>query len=372
LNRTFLGDANSIGSDLPFMALFYLTIYAVQKAYDTASADPPRLGYLLLASVLICISYCTRTVGIVLLPSLLLYEGFRYRRVTRSAVLVVLMFVAAAAAQRLFLHSDASYLDQYNVGPSVFLNNGIAYVAQFAGFWHNGYSKAVGGLLFLTITAFAALGYVSSARRQVTFLEILPVLYVVVVLLFPGYAGKRYLQPIFPLYLLFVARGLHHAWLIQRARLRRAVVVVLTAAVAASYAASFTRLDLDVTEGISRPDSIAMFEYVVNNTDDDDVMVFIKPRVMALLTSRSSSVYHMPEQDSQLWEYFESIGATHLVVVENDRAFAGAEDPSRVRYLHDFAGRNTAKLTPVFANADFRVLRIVGSKASPSALTGGA
>jgi hypothetical protein len=281
------------------------------------------------------------------------------------------VFVAAAAAQRLFLHSDARYLDQYNVGPGVFLNNGIAYAMEFAGFWHNGYFKPLGGLLFLAITVLAALGYVSSARRQVTFLVIFPIVYIAVVLLFPGYAGKRYLQPIFPLYLFFVVRGLHHAWLMRRARLRRAVLVVLMVAVTTSYAASCTQLDLDISEGISKPDSIAMFEYVVNHTDDDDVMIFIKPRVMALLTSRRSSVYHMPEKDSQLWDYFDSIGATHLVVVENDRALAGAEDPSRVRYLHDFADRNRAKLTPVFANADFRVLRIVDSTASPTALAGG-
>jgi hypothetical protein len=371
LNRCFLGDVNSIGSDLPFAALLYLTIFIIQKAYDTAAEAAPRTGYVLLAAVLICISYGTRTLGIVLLPSLLLYDLLRYRRITGSAVLVGVVFVVAAVAQSLLIHSDVSYFDQYNVGPSVFLHNALDYTKQFGGFWHNGYSKLLGGLLFVVISAFAALGYVSSVRRQITFLEIFPVLYLGVVLLFPGYAGRRYLQPIFPLYLLFVARGLQNAWLMRWATLRRVVFAVLLVAVTASYGASYTTLRFDITEGISKAESVAMFDWVINQTDDDDVMIFIKPRAMALMTSRRSSAYHMPEKDSELWDYFERIGATHLVVVENDDAFAEAEDPVRLKYLRDFAQRNSANLVPLFTNTDFRVYQITGRDAAPNVVAGG-
>ena len=371
LNRCSFGDVNSIGSDLPFVALLYLTIFTIQKAYDTAAADPPRPGWLVLAAVLIPISYATRTLGIVLLPSLLLYDLLRYRRITASAVLVGMVFVAAAVAQGLLLHSNASYFDQYDVGPSVFLHNAVGYAMEFAAFWHNGYFKLPGALVFLTLTALAALGYVSRVRRQATFLEIFPVLYVVAVLLFPGYAGRRYLEPILPLYLLFVARGLQHRWLVRQPVLRRVVVVSLLVAVTASYAAAYTQVDLSVTEGISRPESVAMFDYVADQTGDRDVMIFIKPRVMALLTSRRTSAYHVPGEDAELWDYFDRIGATHLVVVQNDDAFAGAEDPARLKYLREFAERNAADLAPVFANTDFRVYRIARRDAAPSALAGG-
>ncbi|MFH1921207.1 MAG: glycosyltransferase family 39 protein [Planctomycetota bacterium] len=372
LNRCFLGDVNSIRSDLPFMAILYLTILVIQKAYDTPAATPPRLGYLLTAAVLVCVAFGTRTLGALLLPSLLVYELMRYRRITRSAVLLVGVFVAAAVAQSLLVHSDVGYFDQYDVGPGVFLNNGAGYTMEFAAFWHNGYFKPAGALLFLAMTVLAAAGYTSSVRRQVTFLEIFPVLYMVAVLLFPGYAGRRYLQPVFPLFLLFAARGLESAWLARRETLRRVVFASLLVAVAVSYGASYTQLDLDMTEGIAKPESVAMFDYVTRQTEEDDVVIFIKPRVMALLTSRRASVYHMPRQDSELWDYFQRIGATHLVVVQNDEAFAKAEDPARLEYLRDFARRNATDLTPVFANADFRVYRIGHPDTAPSALAGGA
>jgi hypothetical protein len=368
LNRCFLGSANGIGSDLPFMAVLYLTIFLIQKAYDEPDATRPKWRYLLPVSLLICVAFGLRTVGIVLVPSLVFYELLRYRRITPSAVLVGVVFVAAAAAQSLWVHSDASYLDQYDVGPRVFLHNAIGYATEFAGFWHNGYFKPLGLLLFLVLSAFGALGYAASVRRKISFLEIFPILYLMAVLAFPGYAGKRYLQPIFPLYLLFVARGLEHAWFARRAAFRRAVLTGLATAVALSYAAACTQLHFDITEGVSKPESLAMFDFVRSNTHDDDVMIFIKPRVMALLTSRRASVYHMPQEDCELWEYFKRIGATHLVVVENDDALAGAEDPARLAYLREFAKRNRGGLTPVFGNADFRVYRLAGQDAAASHL----
>ena len=372
LNRCFLGYANSIVSDLPFMALLYLTILLIQKAYDTAAASPPRLGYLLSATALTCVLFGTRTLGILVLPSLLLYDLLRYRRITRSAVLVIAMFGIAAAVQSLYVHSGTSYLDQYNVGAGVFLENAIGYTLESAAFWHNGYSKPLGAALFLALTALAALGYVTSIRRQVTFLEIFPVFYLIAVLAFPGFAGRRYLQPIFPLYLLFVSRGLQCAWLTRRATLRRVVFASLLVAVTVSYGASYTQLEFEITEGISKPESVAMFDYLISRTEKDDVIIFIKPRVMALLTSRKASVYHTPGDDSDLWDYFDRIGATHLVVVENDDAFARREDPARLKYLRDFAKRNAASLRPVFTNADFRVYRIGRPSGAPNALAGGA
>jgi len=359
LNRYSLGGANSIGSDLPFMALLYLTLLAFQEAYRTPVAESPRLGYLLPAAVFMYLSYGTRTLGGVLLPSVLLYDFLRYRRITRSACLVGMVFVALAIVQSLLVQGNAAYFDQYHVGPGVFLRNGFEYLTAFARFWHNGYFKLLGGVIFLLVTGLAALGYVSSVRRQVTLLEIFPALYIIAVLLFPAYGGARFVVPIFPLYLLFALRGLDHVWLKQRAMLRRAVFATLSLAVTGSYVASYTQLELEVTEGVSKPESVALFRYVAAETDRDDVIIFIKPRVMSLLTSRRSSVYHVPADDSLLWDYFDRIGATHLVVVENDDSLAAAEDPARLAYLRSFAERNRANLSPAFANADFRVYRIV-------------
>ncbi len=359
-NRVYLGNANTIGSDLPFMAILYLTILLIQKAYDTPGRQRPRWRFLFPAALMIFVAFATRTVGALLLPSLLVYDLVRYRRITLWAVLVGVVFVVLAFGQSMLVHSDSAYLDQYNVSPSIFLANALGYVKEMAGFWHNGYFKPLGGFVFLAVTALAVLGYVESVRRRITILEVFPVLYLAAVLLFPGYAGRRYLQPVFPIYLLFAVRGLSHAWLLHRERVRRVVFASLAVAVVASYLASYTRLQLEVTEGVSKPTSVALFNFVRNRTSEDDVIVFIKPRVMALYTSRKSSAYHTPSDDAQLWDYFRRIGATYLVVVDNQQAMATVGDPQRVAYLRQFARRNADRLQLVFTNADFSVYHIAG------------
>jgi len=366
LSRTLLGGANSIGSDMPFMAILYLTLFLLQRAYDTWRHQRPRLVYLVPAVVLMCVAFGTRTLGALVVPSVLAYDLLRYRRITRWAVAVGAAFAVFVLAQSALVHSDTAYFDQYHVGPGVFVHNGIGYLSELAAFWHNGYFKPLGGLIFAVVSALAVLGYASRVRRAVTLLEIFPVFYLAAVLLFPGFAGRRYLEPIFPLYLFYAFRGLEHAWLVRRARLRRVVFASLLVGVGGSYLASATRLDLDVTEGIGKPESVALFDYVRRETPEDGVVIFIKPRVMSLLTSRRASAYHTPSDPSQLWGYFSRIGATHLVVVENDDAFAGAEDPVRLAYLRTFAEGNPARLQSVFANADFRVYRIADQKAGPA------
>ena len=314
------------------------------------------------------VSYATRTLGGLLLPTVLVYDLLRYRRITRWAILVSAVFLVPATVQGIAIHSNAAYFDQYDVGLGVFAGNAMEYLKESARFWHNGYFFPFGALLFLAVTGLAALGYVSSVRRQATILEIFPALYLAAVLLFPGYGGVRYLQPIFPLYLLFAFRGLRHPWLAQRPALRRAAVASLAVAVAGSYLAAATAVKLEVTEGISKPESVALFEYVRTHAAPDDVLVFIKPRAMALLTSRRTSAYHMPKDDLALWDYFERIGANWLIVVENDHALAEAEDPIRIAYLRDFALRNASHLNLAFANGDFRLYRILGRNAGGLAM----
>jgi len=70
LNHFSMGDANSIGSDLPFMALLYAALVLIQKAYSGAEKTPPQWAYLLPAAVLMYLAFGTRTLGGLLLPSL--------------------------------------------------------------------------------------------------------------------------------------------------------------------------------------------------------------------------------------------------------------------------------------------------------------
>ena len=72
---------------------------------------------------------------------------------------------------------------------------------------------------------------------------------------------------------------------------------------------------------------------------------------MALYTDRSASVYHCPEDDRELWDYFYKIGANYVIAgepFEQDRI-----------YLKPFLKRHSDNLQEVYNNRDFNVYRII-------------
>lgn len=359
LNYFFLEDTNVVGSDMPFLALLYLAILLVRRGEAAERSPASRTAYYLAAGLVAYLAYGTRSLGALLMPAVVLADLARTRRITRPVILACVVFACLAAAQSRLFHSDTGYLDQFRAGPSVLLGNAVSYATQMAAFWHNGYNKPAAVAVFTAVTLLAVLGYVVAVRRRVGTCEVFVIVYPAIILLWPSYQGIRYLYPILPLYLFYALKGLEHPWLARTVRLRRAVIASLALAVGLSYAAMATATDFGPQrEGVTRPESVALFDYIRSSAGPDDVVVFIKPRAMSLFAGRASSVYHQPEDDQELWAYFDKIGARWLVVAERDAAFEDFERPEVLIYLQAFVRRNSSRLERVWGNADFTVYRI--------------
>lgn len=359
LNHFFVTETNIITSDLPFLAFLYLTMLLVKEAYAPGRSDKAQWILLLAAGLTIYFSYATRSLGLLLAPSLLLHDLFVSRRLTLKVIASLAVVVLLAGLQSWFLHSDRHYLDQFGPGVLVLLENAVNYGTRWAAFWHNGYSKALSGALFLFFTALTLLGFVDNTRKRTSICEIFFVLYLGVVFVWPSYQAERYLYPIFPLAVFYAFRGLNHPWILSRQRLHRGLIGLLLVVVPLTYIARYTTLEFGPqTEGVAKAESIELFEFIRTETPPDAVVIFVKPRVMALYTRRPSSMYQRPPKDSELWSYLVHIGADYLVVAENDEAFKYYAEPEVLEYLRDFASRNAASLERVFANTDFTVYRI--------------
>lgn len=359
LNHFALKDTNSIASDLPFLAILYLTLFLAEKAEDAPQGSRERLLYFGLTGLAAYLAFGTRTLGALVIPAMLARELITTRRIQRPAILATLIFVALTVLQSVFLHSDRHYLDQFNVAPMVVVHNAAGYVVRLAAFWHNGYFKVPSMVLFVLVTGLSLIGYVESLHRRITVYETFLPLYMTVILLWPSYQAERFFYPALPLYLFYALRGLEHNWIAGHERIRRLVVATLVAGISLTYAASMIHLERGpLPEGVMKPESQALFEHLRKTTSNTDVLVFIKPRALALFTGRKASVYHCPLHDQDLWDYFHQIHATRLVVAENDAAFAGAEQPQTLAFLRAFVDRNRKRLEPECSNADFSVYKI--------------
>ncbi|HKQ79445.1 MAG TPA: hypothetical protein VJ810_37470 [Blastocatellia bacterium] len=364
-NPYFWEFKDNVVSDLPFLPIVCVSLFLIQRAYQSERVNKKRTLDVFLIGLTIYLAYGARSLGLLLIPCLWLHDLIRFRRPTTFILKITCLAGAAIVAQNLLFHSDSSYLSSFGVGSGSYaerfqfilsssLNNLVVYTRALSDIWENGYSKILRVGVFLSVSGLAIVGYLARIRDKITHYEIFLVLYLAAIILAPIPAGTRYLFPIVPLYLFYAFCGVRAVS--RREEVRGRALMVMVAVILAIYLAQYTKLDFGpIREGIGKSETRQLFDYLRTNTSEDDVFIFRKPRVMALYTGRKTAAAHQPKDDRELWSYFLQIKANYLVL--------GPEDLDRDYYMYfkRFIGLYPDQLREVFANTDFKVYRFTGN-----------
>jgi hypothetical protein len=348
-------------SEIPFLLFSGLALLWLDRADKRMRPFATRLRYTLLAGIAVYLAFGTRTIGIVFVPAVLLHELIVRRRPGLVSVGVVFAFALGLLLQRAVLPFDGSYLDQLRLDPGLYLRNAAGLPHAFGAFLDNGYVAPLRLVLLGALLLLAAVGYSERWRTRRTACEVVVVLYGLAVVAWPSAQGDpRFLLPILPLWLMYAWHGvLAMAVHLHRPELAGRLTVGLTAVVLACYAGRFTQLEGGPRrEGIGKAETTALFDFVRTHTEPDAVLLFQKPRALALFTGRRASAHHTPPDDRDLWQHLDAIGATHVVV--------GRVFPESHAYLQRFVARHPDRLRPVYANADFTVYRILRDNLAPT------
>jgi hypothetical protein len=385
LNPYLWDYKDRIMSEIPFLLFTFLVFRLLTWAHDETRSPRGRRLAALGAGIALYLACGTRTIGIVLLPCVLA-EGWlrRYRPLTpnpspprgegskrspnpsplggegrrgrpvRVTLLVLAAFAAGEAAQRLLLPFDGSYLEQLVLDPGLFGRNALWLVKSVGLYADNG-SSIVGLVLsFAAVGGLGLVGFLHRARQGITCREVFTVVYLAAILVWPSAdSSPRLVFPLAPLGLVYVCHGLRRLGAWRGAAWERLPGAVAVVGVLALYAWQYTRADFgSLHHGIGKAESVALIDYVRRQTPPDAVILFQKPRAMALLTGRRSSALHMPRDDEEAWHYLRRIGATYVVA---DRDLFG-RGPSVVRTV---ARRWPDRLREVYKNQDFTVYAVV-------------
>lgn len=359
LNWFFLQETNTIGSDELFLAFLYLALLLVELADRTAENSRAQWLLQLGAGVAAYLAFGTRSLGALVVVALAIKELIARRRIGRATLAAMALFACLALAQTLLVHSDRRYLDQFQGGPGVLAQHLAWYAERLAAFWSNGWWRLPAIMLAAGSLLLASAGFVWRAQRRIGVCEVFAVLYVAVICLWPSYEAERYLYPVIPLWMFYAFCGFEHPWLARRPALGRTVWGLLLAGAALSYAGRYATLDWGpLAHGVDTPEARELFRCVADRTRPDDVVLFAKPRAMALMAGRASAAPYVPEHDDQLWTYLRSVRAAYLVVSNRDGVFGRAENAELARFLRAFVARHAGRFAAVSANADFTVYRI--------------
>jgi hypothetical protein len=329
-NPFFWNSKDEIGSDIPF--LFFLLLAALLVERRKAPILAGLVAYLAIG---------TRTVGVVLLPAILIHELLRERRITRYAATLCATAVALLALQAALLRGDSahSYMDQLRPTLHTVGANISTYSQELETLW----ATPSHGLSVLLYASMCVLALAGASGRQPVFLALFAVLYGLAVLLWPTNQGIRFLIPLVPLYVLYAVRGMQ--------RLGRLATVSVGIALLVGYLADYRTENFDtIPEANGRPTFVEMCSYLRENTLPDDRVAFNRARSLSLFTDRAASAYQQTSNPDDLWRYWKDQGIRYVVV-------SGLFEKDK-RIVAPTIDLHSADVELRYANHDFKVYRI--------------
>ena len=352
LNPHLWAANNEILSDYPFLLLCLLTL-AVFNRWFTAEPLQGRgqwsssTGFALVLGLLLYLCYATREIGLVLVPAVLCYDLFHFRKIRRVTGVSLVVFLALSVLQLAVLRDAAVDIDKQQRIAEFSEKHGVAsvplshlksvsenlslvnvvrqvrlYAGQVRGIWPGGDDVIIQiarWTAFFLALVFALVAYLRAVISGPGILELFVAGYLAILLIFAGNQGLRYMLPVIPVFFLYAFK-LHSELMSSRYRvIMISVGVLFVTATTASYASGFREYSNKTHRGITDSQAEMFFDYVRNETPEDSIFVFQKPRVLSLMTGRTASAWPVRDKQDLLLEYMNTIGARYFVASDIDR-----------------------------------------------------
>jgi hypothetical protein len=350
-------------SETPFMFFCYVSLLSIKRVYQ--SPNFKRWGNIkaLIIAAVLYLSYGTRAIGILFLPSLLIYDVLKFKKPSLLAIKVSLLFLIIIVLQNIFLHSEGGYLYTFKTF-SWNLDNILHSFHNFGktlGFIPMKLSTAVASIAAAIIFAALVLyGIYSKIRDNLSCTEIFLLVYVIClipwVIVIHG-RGLRYLVPMVPLSMFYILKGLS-SFKLMSAKIKATLFIGCLGVVLISYVYFYAHTNYGpINPDITNVHSSNFFEYIKDNTDPEAVFISKKPRALALFTDRKASIYPSICNEKLYWDYFKRIRASYLVLGPVDEVYF-YKVKLRDKFFVKFLIKYRECLTQVYANPNFRVYKI--------------
>ncbi len=356
LNPVFWKFKDYLYSEYPFLFFSFAALYVYGRARAAEDSGGAWRRPAFAAGLLACLAYGTRTAGALLLPAFILADLLSGRGISKTFIFVLITAAVPAAAQNIFVHSDAVYLQQARAWFkdtsffTVVYNNLRDYPGRFAMLFENGYERTAAWELLAAIFALSVAG-IAALKRKTGLIETYTAINILFILACPAADGLRYGFMLVPPLFYYAFLG-WNACAVKAGRAARYGGPALLLLTLASYGGVYSKANYgSFKEGTEKSETKQLFEYVSDHTLPGNIIIFRKPRTLLLYTGRASSMYQLGGGDDKLLAYFKKLGAGYLIT--------GSVFPEDVSFLQPFVGRNAKFFRQLYANPDFRVYQIL-------------
>jgi hypothetical protein len=329
--------------------LFLLCVYAA--LYGTArwlgGTETPPLWMAPLFAVLLALPYSARTLGLAVLPVPVLYDLLRVRKVRLFPLLACGIAFGACLGVAAAFHTSGGFSGLFDFHPAWLLAQAIENARRVRSFWANGFSDLFSYAALSLSYVLAIYGIWRYWRKAWGPPEIFAAAYLAVVLPYQV-TVYRYLMPLIPFYLAYAFLGV-------RDFRRRIVVTAGVAVVLVTYASAYATAPWGpIREGVNDPEFVALANAVKQQTVSGDLVIFRKPRVLALLTERRAAVYPTMDDGEGVWSYMRSVKAAYVVKSGIDHPEFEVDEKGLAECLK----QHRSEVTEVYSNQGFKLYRL--------------
>jgi len=352
INPYFWDYKDTISSDVPFLFFCFVALGLLWKC-ETGKWQ--HTGLAVLAGIAIYVTYIVRSAGGILLPVMVFACVVRLRRIPLAAWAAISAALVLIGLQTVFALRDASsYTDSFRSREMTWAGTIVSNLVSYTWLIRTHVWPLDGKYVTLVWFAFFSMlllwGYSKRVRGEITVLEVFTAAYFTMILLLP-WADLRYMIPLIPLCLLYVAEAARGLGKPHASRRAKAGVVTLLVLLAGSCLSGYTRVSFKpIPESFNNAGFMAASGFLREKTPKDAVVICRKPRLSVLTTGRRSSAYALKASDEELWQWIEQTRAQYLL--------AGPALPDDAEILLPFIRRNQDRLGLVFQHGDFAVYRV--------------
>lgn len=338
---TLWQQADHINSDFLFLLLICL-IFLVSEHWTPQKH--PLFWKPLLCGLLIALATATRTVGIILIPSLLLYSFWKYRRLPGETLLTCAFALLPLAILRGLLGGDAYGGQLASLFNWVNLRrNLIQYplaIAELSG----------GGLAAAAILNILLLvGAVLTLRRGPQHWVVFAACYGAVLIFWPFSDPVRFLIPLWPWMIACILTALHTP-LAASGKANWFIYAVAGAFLAAQIPHYKADSATSQPIGLNSHEMLSIYDFSRCTLRAESIVAFRKPRTFSLLTGlKSIQIGALPSD--RLKDDLCRSGATHLLAAPT----VFAEDAA---FLNPFVTRYRPQLELLFQTPRFNLYRL--------------
>lgn len=351
-------------SEIPFMLFLLLAVILYTER------DKNRYNYILLGitgGFLIAI----RNIGFVLLLAILL-DTVRQWYLTRkygpaSKVRPLLTKAGIVLGLALFTYFLLSVVlfpqpsgmiayprlaDTANFG-DLLLKNMVYNIAVFEAFFSHYEVNKWDFAIYITravMLVFLLVGLIRQICSRINFIDLLVLLYLGAIMVFPyGDAGFRFLLPVAPFFMYYVAIGLSSVNIKLPVGATTAALILSVMVLLQYRTSAFKIIESrhNPVAGPLEPSSLEAWEYIKKNTEPDAVIAFCKPRALALYTGRNGFANSDKYTSEQCKAKFGQAGVSYYLVQKE------ISDEAIRKFLED----NKASIVPVWNNDKFILYR---------------